>query len=227
VASPQRIRIPRPDPARPVLRSSLPAWCGIAGPLVFTAGWVVASLRQPGYSVTQVQLSGLAAMTAHDPAIMMAGFVGLGACSVVFGAGLRRVPAAGTLGPWLIITAGAAVVAAGLFRRDHMLLVGPSFTGESWHNQVHDLVSGVAYTIMIGAPLILARQFRRDPQWAPLTRPLQVLALASAASLALFSSPVLKSADPVIQRLSVSLALSAEVLMAVRLLTLQPGKADQ
>jgi hypothetical protein len=43
-----------------------------------------------------------------------------------------------------------------LFRRDHLLLAGPGFAGESWHNQVHDVVSGVAYRAMLAALAVLA-----------------------------------------------------------------------
>lgn len=147
-------------------RDRLLASCGIAGPVAFTAAWLASSLLQTGHSAGEVQLSGLAAMDARDPQIMIAGFAALGACSVAFGAALRRVTAAGTAGPWLVTAAGAATFAAGLFRRDHLLLTGPGFTGESWHNQVHDVVSGVAYAAMIAAPLVLAHGFRRDPDWA-------------------------------------------------------------
>jgi hypothetical protein len=76
--------------------------------------------------------------------------------------------------------AGAAAVAAGVFRRDHLLLAGPGLTGESWHNQVHDVVSGVAYGAMLAAPLALARRFRGDPDWTVVSRPVQVLALGTA-----------------------------------------------
>src|SRR5262245_44312938 len=76
-------------------RDRLLASCGIAGPVLFTAAWVASSLLQTGHSAGSVQLSGLAAMDARDPEIMMAGFVGLGACSVAFAAALRRLPAAG------------------------------------------------------------------------------------------------------------------------------------
>jgi hypothetical protein len=114
--------------------------------------------------------------------------------------------------------AGAATVAAGLFRRDHLLLTGPGFTGESWHNQVHDVVSGIAYAAMIAAPLVLAHSFRADPDWAGLRRPLQALALASAAALALFASGAVQPHDAVVQRAAVSLPLAAEVLIAARLL---------
>jgi len=194
------------------------ASCGIAGPVLFTAAWVASSLLQTGHSAGSVQLSGLAAMDARDPEIMMAGFVGLGTCSVAFGAALRRLPAAGLAGPWLVTLAGAATVAAGLFRRDHLLLTGPGFTGESWHNQVHDVVSGIAYGAMIAAPLVLARNFRADPDWAGLRRPLQVLALASAAALALFASGAVQPWNAVVQRAAVTLPLAAEVLVAARLL---------
>ena len=202
------------------------AWCGIAGPAAFTAAWVAASLRQPGYSASQVQLSGLAAMDAHDPQIMMAGFIGLGVCSVAFGSALGRVTAVGAAGPWLIGTAGAAVVAAGLFRRDHMLLTGPGFGQESWHNQVHGLVSGVAYGAMIAAPLALARRLHGDPQWGRLSRPLLVIGLGSAVTLAVFAARAAEPWNPVIQRVAVSLPLAAEVLLAARLLTLcQPAES--
>jgi hypothetical protein len=199
-------------------RDRLLASCGIAGPVVFTAAWLAGSLLQTGHSAGSVQLSGLAAMDARDPQIMIAGFAGLGACSMAFGAGLRRIPAAGPAGPWLVTVAGAAALAAGLFRRDHLLLTGPGFTGESWHNQVHDVVSGVAYAAMIAAPLVLAHAFRRDPDWAGLCRPLRVLALASAAALALFAAGAVPSWQPAVQRAAVSLALAAEVLIAVRVL---------
>jgi len=193
--------------------------CGIAGPVLFTAAWVAGSLLQTGHSAGSVQLSGLAAMDARDPGLMMAGFVGLGACSIAFGAALRRLRPAGSAGPWLVTVAGAATVAAGLFRRDHLLLTGPGFTGESWHNQVHDVVSGVAYAAMIAVPLVLAHSFRADPDWAGLSRPLQVLAIVSAAALALFASRALEPWNAAVQQAAVTLPLTAEVLIAVRMLT--------
>ena len=199
-------------------RERLLASCGIAGPVVFTAAWLAGSLLQTGHPAGAVQLSGLAAMDARDPQIMMAGFVGLGACSVAFGAALRRLPAAGRSGPWLVVAAGAATVAAGLFRRDHLLLTGPGFAGESWHNQVHDLVSAVAYGAMVAAPLVLARAFARDPGWAGLARPLRVLALLSAAALALFASRAVQPWNGAVQRAAVTLPLAAEVLIAARML---------
>jgi hypothetical protein len=200
--------------------SRLGAWCGVAGPALFTAAWVVSSLRQTGHSATEVQLSGLAADDARDPQIMAAGFVVLGACSIGFGIALDRVISPRSAGPWLVVTAGAAAVAAGVFRRDHLLLVGPGFGGESWHNQVHDVASGVAYGAMLAAPLVLALRFRREPDWAVVSRPVLVLALGSAVALAVFASQVAEPWNGLVQRVAVTLALAAEGLTAVRMLTL-------
>jgi len=193
---------------------------GIAGPVLFTVAWMVGSLRQVGHSAAGVQLSGLAAEDARDPQIMMAGFVALGAGTVVFGAGLGRVSAPRSAGPWLVVVAGAASIAAGLFRRDHVLLAGPGFAGESWHNQVHDVVSGVAYGVMLAAPLVLARRWRGDPDWAALSRPIRVLVLVSAAALAIFASGIAAPYNGVVQRVAVTLPLTAEILIARRMLTL-------
>jgi hypothetical protein len=71
------------------LSSRVGAATGIVGPVAFTGAWLVASLRQTGHSAVAVQLSGLAALDARDPGIMIAGFVALGACSVAFGGSLH------------------------------------------------------------------------------------------------------------------------------------------
>jgi len=206
-----------------VMKLSRLAGCaGIAGPLLFTVAWVACSLRQTGHPAAGVQLSGLAAQDARDPQIMIAAFVVLGACSIGFGAALKKATAPGSAGPWLVMVGGAAAVAAGVFRRDHMLLTGPCFAGESWHNQVHDVASGIAYAAMLAAPLVLGQRLRADPDWAVVSRPVQVLALASTAALVVFASQVAQPWDGVLQRAAVTLALTAEAVVAVRLLTLPP-----
>src|SRR5262249_18451939 len=140
-----------------------------------------------GLSVGGVQLSGLAADDARDPQVMIVGFAVLGVCSIGFGAALRRA-GHGAAGPSLVMAGGAAAIAVGVFRRARLLLVGPGFSGESWHNRAHDVASFVAYAAMLGAPLVLALGFRGDRQWAVIACPVRVLALASAASMVLFAS---------------------------------------
>lgn len=206
----------------------LAALGGVAAPVLFTAGWVVSSLRQAGVPAAGVQLSGLAADDARDPQIMIAGFLVLGACSAGFGAALGRVSGRRwSAGPWLVVVAGAAAVAAGVFRRDHMLLTGPGFAGESWHNQAHDVASGVAYGAMLAAVLVLGWRFRTDRDWVVVSRPVQALALASAIALAVFATRAAGPWNPVVQRVAVTLALTAEIVMAARMLTLPPAPAGR
>ena len=84
----------RRDARRPRTLSVLAACAGSAGPVLFTAAWVVSSLRQPGHHpAARIQLSGLAAEDARDPQIMMAAFVVLGACLIGFGAATHGVGA--------------------------------------------------------------------------------------------------------------------------------------
>ena len=54
---------------------------------------------------------------------------------------------------------------------------------------------------------------------APVSRLVQVLALVSAAALAVFASRIAGSCNGVVQRIAVTLALAAEILIARRMLT--------
>jgi hypothetical membrane protein len=219
------------------------AIAGIAGPAAFTCAWIVASLRQSGHSVSSVQLSGLAAPDARDPWIMIVGFVALGGCTAAFGGALHRAlggsahpgpgprpPGAGFRrpgpGPRLIQCAGALTVAAGLLRRDHMMLVPPGTAGgESWHNQAHDAVSSIIYVTLVVAPLLLAARFRGDPGWRRLCAPLMAGSAATAALLGVFASASFTSWDAILQRVAVTIPLALLVAVAVRLMTAPPAQA--
>jgi Protein of unknown function (DUF998) len=77
-------------------RFRLRAVCGLAGPVAFTAAWVVGTLRQAGYSVAEEHLSGLAAPDARNPEIMITGFLTLGACTFAFASALEEALGAAT-----------------------------------------------------------------------------------------------------------------------------------
>ncbi len=198
----------------------LGAVAGVAGPVAFTLAWVVGSFMQPGESFTAVQISGLAADNARDPWIMIAGFVLLGCCAVLFGAVLRRAlggwPRAG-LGPAAIQAAGVCTLAVGLLRRDHVLLTGGP---PSWHNQAHDVVSAIAYVLLIAAPLLIAGRLRRDREWHGLAVALAASALLSAGVLVFFYSAPHSSWDGLLQRIAVSLPLAAIAALSGRLAVL-------
>jgi hypothetical membrane protein len=204
------------------------AAAGVAGPVGFTLAWAAASLRQPGKSFTAVQISGLAAENARDPWIMITGFVLLGCCAIAFGLALRRDlggrPRAG-LGPVMIQAAGVLTIAVGLLRRDHVLLTGGP---ESWHNHAHDVVSAVAYVLLIAAPLVLARRLWPDRDWHALAAPLAAAAVASAGLLAAFYLAPHSSWDGVLQRVAVSLPLAAIAAVASKLMLLsRPGPSPR
>jgi hypothetical membrane protein len=209
------------------------AAAGVAGPAAFTLAWVAASLRQPGLSFAAPQISGLAAENAADPWLMISGFVVLGCCAVGFGAalaaGLGGHRAAGP-GPAAIQAAGVLAIAAGLLRRDHVLLTaGP----ESWHNHAHDVVSAASYVLLVAGPLLLAWRLRRDFRWRRLAGRLAAAAVAAAGLLVAFYAGPHDSWDGTLQRIAVSLPLAAVAAVAVRLAQLSsatsqppPARAD-
>ena len=134
-------------------------------------------------------------------------------------------PRAG-LGPRLIQWAGALTIAAGLLRRDHMMLGTPgAAVRESWHNHAHDLVSSIIYVTLVIAPLLLAVRFRGDARWQRLWIPLLAGSAATAGLLGVFASSAWESWDPVLQRVAVTIPLAMVAAVAVRLLTLAPARA--
>jgi hypothetical protein len=198
------------------------AAAGVAGPVVFTSAWIVSSLRQSGYPAAELQISGLAAPDARDPWIMMAGFVALGGCTVAFGVALQAaLGGRGRAGPAprLIQAAGLLTVAAGLLRRDRMLLTPGSV---SWHNHAHDVISVVIYLDLVAVQVLLAgrlgQQRGLDPAWRRWRPWLLASGLATAALLALFATGTSSAAAGVIQRVAVTIPLAAVAAVAVRLL---------
>jgi hypothetical membrane protein len=194
------------------------ALAGLAGPAAFTAAWIAASLLQPGEQVFAVQISGLAAENARYPWIMITGFLLLGCGALAFGAALRRAlggwPRSGPA-PAVIQAAGAATIATGLLRRDHLLLAGGP---ESWHNHAHDVISAVAYLLMVAAPVLLARRLRPDARWRMLAAPLVAAAVLSAALLGIFYGLPHEPWDGLLQRIAVSLPLVAIAAVSCRLI---------
>jgi hypothetical protein len=198
------------------------AAAGVAGPAVFTGAWIVSSLRQTGHGAIEVQISGLAAPDARDPWIMITGFLVLGGCAVVFGEALYE--AIGGPAPRLIQGAGVLTIAAGLLRRDHMLLEpGPV----SWHNQAHNVVSAVIYVDLVLAQALLARALARDAAWKPWGRWLAASAVATTVALIAYGANTSQPAAGVLQRVAVTLPLAAIATIAARLASCAaPGSLD-
>ncbi len=200
---------------------------GLAGPVAFTGAWIVSSLRQTRRGPGGLQLSGLAAPDARDPWIMLAGFLVLGGCTVAFGAALREALGQHTTGgagpgPALIQAAGLLTIAAGLLRRDHMLLTA---AGSSWHNSAHDAISALVYVDLVIAQLALARRFRRDPGWRSWHPWLVASAAATGVLLIAYTADVTEPAAAVLQRVAVTVPQAAIAAIAVRLMWRPPRRA--
>lgn len=205
----------------------LRAACGVIGPAAFTAAWVTSTVRQTGYSIAEEHLSGLAAPDARDPEIMIAGFVALGACTTAFGSALEdALGGRGHAGaaPALIRGAGIATIAAGLLRRDRMLLHPAEAVGggQSWHNHGHDLVSLALYAALMLAPPLLARRLGDDPRWSALRPAAIAVTVVSTALLVLFWSRAVEPWNGIVQRIAATIPLGAMAALATELLRHEP-----
>jgi len=197
------------------------AAAGIAGPVVFTGAWVVGSLRQSGHRADGIQISGLAAPDARDPWIMIAGFLMLGGCSLAFGEALHdALGGHGLAGPAprLIQGAGVLTIAAGLLRRDRMLLTPGSV---SWHNHAHDVISAVIYVDLVLAQVLLAARFGRDPgklEWMAWRPWLMISAAATAGTVITYAADTSAPGAGTLQRVAVSIPLVVITAIALRLI---------
>ena len=205
----------------------LRAACGVIGPAAFTAAWIASTVRQEGYSIAEEHLSGLAAPDARDPQIMIAGFLALGACTTAFGSALETAlggSGRATAGPALVRGAGVATIAAGLLRRDRMLLhpAEAAGTGQSWHNHGHDLASLAIYAALVLAPPLLARRLGDDPRWSALRPAAIATSVATTALLVLFWSRAIEPWNGIVQRAAVTLPLGAMAALATELLRREP-----
>ena len=196
---------------------------GILGPAAFTAAWIVSTARQQGYSIRDEHISGLAAPDARNPGVMMAGFFALGAGTIAAGSALEDAlggwERAGW-GPRLIQASGLAALAAGVLRRDRMLLKPPEGAEhqQSWKNDGHDLAAGVVYVCLVAAPIALAVRWQDDPLWRHLARPALAGAAVTLASLALFASRVSEPGNGIVQRVMVTLPAAGLASLSVELL---------
>ena len=167
-------------------------------------------------------ISGLAAPDARHPRLMTTAFLVLGVATNLFGAALRdHLGGAGRAGagPRLIRVGGIATIAAGLLRRDRMLLGLPEGVArQSWRNDGHDMASGIVYMSLIAAPLALARRFGDDVEHERLQLPALATSALTAGLLAVFASRRIEPYNGLVQRFGVTVPALASAALAARLL---------
>jgi len=138
------------------------AVAGIAAPLLFGVLWVAAGLLRPGYDHIADYGSELGA--GPNAWIMNTNFLLTGLLLVAFSLGLARALGAAKsarAGPVLVGIFGSGVFAAGIFSCDP----GCPSSGGSLSQQMHDLVSIVAFVAIMIAPIIVSLRMKGDPLW--------------------------------------------------------------
>jgi hypothetical membrane protein len=179
--------------------------CAVAGPVVFSAAWLVAWTAQETYSPLREDISALAALDAQQPWIMVAGFLALALGLTALGTGLLRAVAGGRaarVGALLILLAGVGILDAGEV---------------SWQHGLHDAVSGLVFLALVVAQLVLARAFRRDPSW----RDLRAYSIFSGgltlALLVLFVAGPIAGWNGLVQRVFLAVPLVWITVVGIRL----------
>jgi len=195
--------------------------CGLLGPAAFTAAWIAGSSRQPGYSVANEHISGLAAPDARTPALMTAGFMALGVSTLGFAAALDRRLGSTARAPQLLGASGLAICFAGLLRRDRMSnwpMPGDLLERQSWINDAHDLASVAGHVCATSGLLSLAARLRREPGLRDLALPAAGAAVASSGLMSYFARDVVRPGNGIVQRIGITLPLAFTARLAWRLL---------
>jgi hypothetical protein len=132
--------------------------CAVAGPLVFTAAWLLAWPLQEQYSPRREDISALAALDAQHAWIMILGFLALGVGTTALGLGLMESLSgwSSRVGSAFVMVAGVGLVIAGLARNDcSSELPGCAAAVDagdvSTHHGIHDLVSLLIFLALVVA----------------------------------------------------------------------------
>lgn len=136
---------------------------GAAGPVLFSAVWLVEGSIRPGYDPVRSWVSELA-LSSRGPVLIVACVLS-GALIVALGAGLRTAIAAGPAATWghrLVTVAGSGLVAAGVFVADPgTYLPEGTAPGVTWHGILHDIAGPVMILSVAAAATVYSRRFAR------------------------------------------------------------------
>jgi len=172
------------------------ALCGIAAPVSFVGGWVVAGARASGYSPVQEHISELARVGAQTQPLMTAGLLGFGVLAPVWAATLGRSLRSRALRT-SVTAAGVTTLAVAA-----LPLGGPLGDGP------HAVAAGAAYVAMASSPLLGGRRLTGTARWASYA--------TGAASAALLVGSTLGEASGALQRAGLGVVDAWFVAMAVR-----------
>jgi hypothetical membrane protein len=175
----------------PMLNRTLtvPAFCGMAAPLVMVSLWALASLLRPGYD--QLTQRGSELGTGPNSVVMNANFAVTGLLILIFCFGLVKGIDAGKwsqVGLVLLAIAGAGEVATGVFPCDS----GCPVTG-SPSQLIHTGIAVVFFGSVGIFPLFVGIDLNRDKFWSPYRSYSLATGLASITLFGAFSIALLAS----------------------------------
>ena len=210
-------------------RSDLMRWAalaGIAGPVLFTVGFLVQEQLSRGeYDPISEVVSALEA--ADHGWMQQANFVALGVLTMVFAVGLHRGLApsrAGIVGPAALFVSGAANVLAAIFplREDA--------TGATYDPGGHQIAGTLFFASSFIALIALSRRCAADPRWRSIAGWILAAGVLAALSFPLMGALVIPDDAPLhdwaglAQRLIVLVLLfPARIALAIRLLRVAAG----
>jgi hypothetical membrane protein len=210
-------------------RSNLMRWAamsGIAGPVLFTVGFLVQEqLRRGEYDpISQI----ISALEAGDRGWMQqVNFVVLGVLTMVFAVGLHRGLApsrAGIIGPVALFVSGAANVLAAIFPLQE------DATGATYDPGGHQLAGALFFASSFVALIALSRRCAADPRWRGLSGWVLAAGLMAALSFPVMGALVIPDDAPLhdwaglAQRVIVLVLLfPARIALALRLLRVATG----
>jgi hypothetical protein len=209
------------------------AWLGWIALLTWTFAWTVAGfLEKEAYQPRRDHISGLAALNAQHPSVMIAGFVLTGALILVLTAHVWRArPGNGwaLAGTALMLLVGVGFVAAGLLRSDcadavRACTIRDASGASSWHSQAHNVIASALFVYAL-VPALFALALRHVHR----ARGLCVYSLATAAAgavlLAAFQLDWLVEWEGAVQRAAVSIPLVWTAVIGRRIGRLHVGAA--
>jgi hypothetical membrane protein len=206
----------------------------VAGPVAFSAAWLVAWAAQDSYSPRREDISALAALDAQQPWIMAVGFLALALGLLALGGGLVRALEGGwpaPVGALLVLIAGVGILVAGTARNDCSSELAACKAridaGDvSWQHGLHDAVSGLLFLALVVAQLVLARAFRRDPAWRDLRGYSIVSGVLTLALLVLFGTGAIEDWNGLVQRVFLAVPFVWIMVLGTRLRRLASGPIE-
>jgi hypothetical membrane protein len=202
---------------------------GIAAAVVFTIGWIVAGLLEPGYDWARQDVSDLTAATAENPWVFRAAETVAAALLIVSALGLYGAVGdrwSGRVGAALLALFAAVQVAVGAYLHLDCSLAEPACRSaeHSTQHQLHEALSGLSFLALLVALFSLARRFHRDVTWRPLGMVSLIAGAATVAFLVLYMPLQWERGGGVLQRLAITTVFSWIAVMGYRLAS-RPGHA--